>query len=141
MLALEISSLADELTVKGPKHQPRVLPDISAKLARRECLQTGEVVPEDQRYRRGLSPAAYQRTRNKIKAREVTEDELIYAGLLAPASAGGRQVEPDALDQYIATKHQRTDADAQAEAAHFKEKSNELSTKKLAKKKPKNHNP
>lgn len=116
LLSLAESVDSSEKTAKEP-------PTVREKLARRECLQTGEIVPKGKLYRRGLSPAAYQRTINMLRAKEVTESDLISRGLLAEVRKKGRSGGPSALDEFLASRQS-------ADASKYIEKAAELSPKK-----------
>lgn len=96
---MELATLGNRLLVlaqqlgAGESAQPaQVPPEVREKMSRRECLQDGVIVPASQRYRRGLCPACYQRTKNRMLRGQVTEETLIAKGWIAAESQkGGRK--------------------------------------------------
>jgi hypothetical protein len=130
-IATLITSVITELEEGTP-----AAPDLSAKVAARICVQCGRNVPESEQYRRGCCVADYDNSRRKIMAGLVTDQELVQAGLFAPRGIGTRSQNRTPLDEYLATRHQRSDADAEAIAQKFIAKKKELAAKKKPSPKP-----
>lgn len=57
------------------------------------CLGCEEVLRKGERVRRGLCPSCYQAARRTIKARRVSEGQLIREGKMLEAKEGGRPTE------------------------------------------------
>lgn len=70
-------------------------PAVKAKLARRECLACGVVVPEGDFYTRGLHKACYNTTMRRFRERKWSEDERVAQGKLSVRGTPGR---PAAID-------------------------------------------
>ena len=108
----QIRDLTDSLLAELGESSIESPPDVQQKVDNRVCLQCGRSVGEDEQYRRGLCTSDYETTRRKIRSGEVNESDLVREGLMAPATTPGRKKAGTALDEYLATKHKRTDADA-----------------------------
>ncbi len=74
-------------------------------MARRECLNHGEIVDIDEPYRRGMCAACYQSAHRAVQLKLITWDQLVKKGIAAPAEKGGRprkRPENTPLDRLIA---------------------------------------
>jgi hypothetical protein len=83
---------------------PTISAMVAEKVARRECLVTGEIVPEGERYIRGLSPRGENKVRSIMAKGHYTERDFIRAGkMTAQAKKGGRKsAKPDSTSDLLA---------------------------------------
>jgi hypothetical protein len=115
---------AGKVTAGGETDIP---PEIAEKVARRECLMCGRILPES--YKRGLCHTHYTYTKRKLDTDEWSESERVAAGKLLWVRPPGRKpmietaqpvmVEPE-TDGPTEGKRMRARADAAAERKNAK---------------------
>lgn len=103
-LSKKLAAMADSLESEseGPVKVPAsIRAAVAEKMARKECLQCGRVLP-DEPFRRGLCAKDYRKTTLRVDAGKVTYAALLVAGLIGPRGSGGRPSDtPTALDQFL----------------------------------------
>lgn len=75
-----------------------------ALIAKRICIQCGEVVPAGSQYTRGCDSKHYRATMRAIEKNEITEREAIEQGMLYYPEVTGRPKAISPVRKYIAQK-------------------------------------
>lgn len=131
----ELQSIRDSLAVEEVPID--IEPPITTiKLGSRTCLQCGKPIPTKARSIRGCHDSCYKKVMDAIAAGSISETDAVRLGQLAAKRPHGRPKKQLALDEYLATRHQRSDADAEAIAQKFIAKKKELAAKNKPASKP-----